>query len=91
MNMPKEASINLIGLRFETYTHACQSTNHTSNNNGMQQNSWTSSGMELTVRRKLARLDDAYNVFHAPIYTYIYFRMMPFSNKALEDNIWEYI
>ena len=26
--------------------------------------------MELTVRRKLAGLDDAYNVFHAPIYTY---------------------
>ena len=30
MSMPKEASINLIGLMFETYTHACQSTNHTS-------------------------------------------------------------
>ena len=55
----------------------------------MQQDSWPSSGMELTVRRKLAGLDEAYNVFHAPIYTIIvsefllwqYFRMMPFSNK----------
>ena len=56
----------------------------------MQQDSWTSSGMELTVRSKLAGLDEAYNVFYAPIYTYIafelllwqYFRMMPFSNKS---------
>ena len=31
MNISKEASINLIGLMFETYTDACQSTNHASN------------------------------------------------------------
>ena len=31
--------------------------------------------MELTVRRKLAGLDEAYNVFHAPIYTYIVFEL----------------
>ena len=65
----------------------------------MQQDSWTSSDIELTVRRKLAVLHEAYNVFHAPIYTYIvfelllwqYFRMMLFQTKALEGNIWEYI
>ena len=56
----------------------------------MQQDSWSSSDMELTVRSKLAGLDEAYNVFNAPIYKYIafdlllwqYFRMMPFSNKS---------
>ena len=36
----------------------------------MQQDSLTSSGVELTVGRKLAGLDEAYNVFHVPIYTY---------------------
>ena len=57
----------------------------------MQKDSWTRSGMELAVRRKLAGLDEAYNIFHAPIYTYInselllwqYFWMMPFSNKSI--------
>ena len=42
----------------------------------MQQDSWTSSGMELTVCRKLAGLDEAYNFFHAQIYTYIVFELL---------------
>ena len=65
----------------------------------MQQDSWTSSGMELMVRRKLAGLDEAFNVLHAPINTYIILRFYYdsisewclFQTKALEDNIWEYI
>ena len=36
----------------------------------MQQDSWTSSDMELTVCMKLAGLCEEYNVFHAKIYTY---------------------
>ena len=50
----------------------------------MQQNRWPSSGMELTVRRKLAGLDEAYNVVHAPIYTFIFwaFIMTVFPNDA---------
>ena len=99
MNMPKEVSVNLIGFMFETYTHACQSTNHTSNQNDMQQDSWPSSGMELTVRRKLAGLDEAYNVFHAQsthllflsFYYDSIFEWCLIQTKTLEGNIWEYI
>ena len=29
MNLSEEASINIIGMMFETYTHACQSTSDT--------------------------------------------------------------
>ena len=63
------------------------------------QDSWTSNDMELTVCRKLAGLDEAYNVFHAPIYTYCFLSFYYdsisewylFQTKALEANIWEYI
>ena len=99
--MLKDASINLIGLMFETYTHECQSTNHISILNDMQQDSWTSSGMELTIRRKLAGLDEALNVFHSPIYTHIILFLRFYydsisewcivQSKALDGYIWEYI
>ena len=48
----------------------------------MQQDSWTN--MELTVRRKLAGLDEAYNVFHAPIYTYTGVLFLSFNYDSTE-------
>ena len=66
----------------------------------MQQDSWTSNGIELMVRRKLAGLDETYNVFHVTIYTYIVFELLLwqyfpndafFKQKHLRVFIWEYI